>query len=394
MTRSICGTRHQQPRELPTLPRPEYPPVTRPNSHLQHRLIRALATLLIATAVAPTVHAQQPALSACATAYHASLEVLRAKRGDSLAQAVTVLKAPDVSLPGRWLYAQSLFPNTKKTRPIEVERTCLERTKVAGRLRCTKYDEPAAPQIPAELTISPAPNAEEMRIFRAFNDLVEGRGGVPEVGNNGRYFWLAQRAASDLKLYISQPAHPALCAGGKDFAEFYANSMKSLQKRIDEVTDLSKKARALAFARVADASIQSSTPSTAPGTAPNTGSDAKPETPAPARPADAPLVVLIADAVRPVLPASAVADVAAETTPLAALRRAKAALVAAQVEAQAAEDAKPRDRILGSARAIRMLEAAAYGEIYVERYKKFTADVISFPQQIIATHAAACTCSP
>jgi hypothetical protein len=189
----------------------------------------------------------------CSAAYHAALGELYGKRGDDLGRAVAALRAPDAVLPGRWLYSQALFPGTKKNRPVVVERPCAERAKVAGRMRCLRYEDGPAPEVPAELTITPNPNAEELRVLKALNDLVEARGGVPEVGGNGRYSWLAQRAASDLKLYISQPMHPALCSGGTDFAEFYANTLKPLQKRIDDVGEISKKARALAVARVTEA---------------------------------------------------------------------------------------------------------------------------------------------
>ncbi len=244
------------------------------------------------------------------------------------------------------------------------------------------------PEVPAELTIAPAPSAEELRVLKALNDLVEARGGVPEIGGNGRFSWLAQRAASDLRLYISQPAHPALCAGGADFAEFYANTLKPLQKRIEDVGELSKKARALAVARVAE------TRETDPATV--SPSDKETPNPVTASPiaADAPLTTLVTDVIRRAVPAAALAEVAAETTALAALRRAKTALIAAQVEAQSGEDQKARDRVLASGRAVRMLEAAAYGDVYVERYKKFTADVMGTPQAIKAVHIQTCTCGP
>jgi hypothetical protein len=67
-------------------------------------------------------------------------------------------------------------------------------------------------------------------------------------------------------------------------------------------------------------------------------------------------------------------------------------LIAAQVEAQGGDDQKVRERVLAAGRAVRLLEAAAYGEVYVERYKKFTADVLGTPQAIKAVHTQTCTC--
>jgi hypothetical protein len=254
-------------------------------------------------------------------------------------------------------------------------------------MRCTRYEDGVAPEIPAELAVTPLPSTEELRIIKLLNDLVEGRGGVPEVGNNGRYYWMSQRAASDLKTYMSQPAHPALCSGGKDFAEYYAQTLGPLQKRIGDVTDMAKKARALAVARVKEATAPeaASEPS-------STQDGAKPAPVASPIAADATLITLVAEAAGAVVLASAKAAIAAETTPLAALRRAKPALIAAQVAADSGDESKRRDRVLAAGRAVRMLEAAAYGDIYVERYKSFSANVLSMPQAIKAAHTQACTC--
>ena len=44
--------------------------------------------------------------------------------------------------------------------------------------------------------------------------------------------------------------------------------------------------------------------------------------------------------------------------------------------------------------AVRMLEAAAYAEIYAARYARFSETVIAMPQQIIDIHKRVCTCGP
>jgi hypothetical protein len=217
-----------------------------------------------------------------------------------------------------------------------------------------------------------------MRVLKALNDLVEARGGVPEVGSNGRHAWLAQRVTTDLKAYISQPLHPALCSGGAAFAEFYVGTLKPLNKRISDVTELAAKARQLAVARVREAQATAPVEGGAAATTP--------------RVADAPLGVLVGDAVRAALPAAALDGIVGESTAMAALRRSKTALVAAQAEADAGNDQAARERVLAAGRAVRMLEAAAYGEVYVERYAKFTASVLDLPVEIQKAGAAACTC--
>jgi hypothetical protein len=350
------------------------------------RGIGAVLITLSLMAARTQAQAQAPAGASCSAAFHSAMGEVLAKQGESLGGAVAAMRAPDATLPGSWLYAQSLFP-VKKNKLPAVERPCAERVKVAGRMRCVRYEDGALADVPSELTIAPLPSTEELRIIRLLNDLVEGRGGVPEVGNNGRYYWMSQRAASDLKMYMSQPSHPALCSGGKDFAEFYAQTLGPLQKRIGDVGELAKKARALAVARVkeatgADAASEPSSPQ----------DGAKPAPVALPVGADATLMTLVAEAAGAVVPASAKAEIAAETTPLAALRRAKPALIAAQVAADSGDDPKLRELVLAAGRAVRMLEAAAYGDIYVERYKRFSVDVLQTPQAIKAAHTKACTC--
>lgn len=325
--------------------------------------------------------------NACATAYHAALGELAAKRGDDLGNAVSVLKAGDAAMPGRWLYSQALFPNSKRLLPAPVERPCAERVKVAGRFRCIRWEGGAEPEPPAELTITPQPSAEELRVLRALNDLVEARGGVPEVGSNGRYTWLALRATADLKAYVTQPAHPALCSGGKEFAEFYATTMKPLKKRIDDVGELAGRARALAMGRVREVAAFAQTAASAT-TAEGAGKSIEG-----APSADAAVQVLVVEAVRPVLSAEALGQIGHETTALAALRRAKGALIAAQVASAGGDDPKTREGVLAAGRAVRMLEAAAYGEMFVARYAKFTRDVLEVPGAVQKVHAGACTCA-
>jgi hypothetical protein len=210
---------------------------------------------------------------------------------------------------------------------------------------------------------------------------------VPEVGHNGRYYWMSQRAASDLKTYMSQPSHPALCSGGKDFAEFYAQTLGPLQKRIGDVSEMAKKARALAIARVKEAVGLKVGAEVL-----DSGGVITKQFAAPEIAADASLVTLVAEAAGVVVAAPVKAEIAAEMTPLAALRRAKPALAAVQVSSQ--DDAIGRELVLAAGRAVRMLEAAAYSDIYVERYKAFSASVLSMPQAIKAAHTQACTCGP
>jgi hypothetical protein len=320
--------------------------------------------------------------ASCSAAYYAALGELRDAKGEDVANAMTALRVADPVLPGRWIYSRALFPKAGKAapKPVEVERACIDKVKVAGRVRCAKYADPQAAlvaEVPAELTISPAPTSDELRLLKAVADLVDGRGAIPDVGNNGRHMWVTQRAANDLKLYITQPAHPALCSGGREITDFYGNALKPLQKRIEDVGDLVKRTRLLAAVRV-----------TAALPAPVDGA----KLPQAATIAGLPLVEMTVDAVRGVISAEAAQAVLAEQSTLAALMRAKPALIVAQVAADKAEDQVLRERILAAGRAVRMIEAAAYTEIYAARYAKFSSTVMVLPREIQIAHSKACTC--
>lgn len=358
---------------------------------------------MIALAFLAVGIASPKAQESCSTAYYTALGEIRASKGEDLANAVAAMRAADPLLPGQWLYSGALFGKPlRKSRPILAERPCLEQAKIAGRMRCVRYGAPAEPAeqpLPTELEISPAPSADEMKILKGVADLVEGRGAVPDVGPNGRQTWLATRAASDLRLYITQPPHVALCSGGKEVTEFYTGSLKPLQKRVDDVTALSRRARLLAAERVIAAIAAARVPAT-PAIA-ETQATATPATaqssqatppPSAADIAKLPFGTMVAEASRGVLTADDIATISEETSALAALRRAKPMLIQAQVDAGKADDKARRDRVLAVGRAVRMIEAAAYTDVYVERYTKFAVSVITLPAAIRAAHEKACTC--
>lgn len=335
--------------------------------------------------------------NACSAAYYAALGEIRASKGEDLNGAIAAMRAADPMLPGRWLYGAGLFgKQPRKSRPILAERPCLEQAKAAGRMRCVRYGAPVEPTelpMPTELDIAPAPTADETKILKSVADLVDGRGAIPDVGPNGRQTWLATRAASDLKSYISQPPHVALCSGGKEVTEFYSNALQPLQKRADDVAALSRRARKLAAERVVSANPAVDAPATVAGaamTAPGAASSVSTSVDA----ARLSLVAMVAEAARGVLSADDIETIRAERYALAALRRAKPMLIQAQVDARISNDTSRQDRVLAVGRAMRMIEAAAYADEYAARYATFSATVIALPGQIRAAHDRACVCGP
>lgn len=209
-------------------------------------------------------------------------------------------------------------------------------------------------------------------------------GAVPELGPNGRFGFLFQRLAQDLRAYLTQEPHPALCAGGTDLTEFYDAQFAPLRRRQSETADLAKRTRAAAIARVraiatAEAAVGEKAASTA---AP------------PAMPADIEgksLVNLIAAAVRPLASDDEGRSIAAAASPLQALATARASVLASQTATPPSSvDPAVRD---AAGHALRILEAAIYADLVRARYVEVEAALFTANADIRAAHKATCTCA-
>ncbi|HRD78474.1 MAG TPA: hypothetical protein PK264_21470, partial [Hyphomicrobiaceae bacterium] len=116
---------------------------------------------------------------------------------------------------------------------------------------------PVRPTLPAT-----APTPEELKLLRAMDETVRGRGSLIEFGGNGRYTVMADRFAADVRIYTGQSYHPALCSGAGDMLKFYAETLAPLKSRIKVVADMDRRAQTRARAAVGSALADLARPST------------------------------------------------------------------------------------------------------------------------------------
>lgn len=375
------------------------------------RLSLALTAVLLASCAIPSIASAQT----CAADYRRALDVVRDKRAEPLAAVVRNMRAADQQLSGKWLFSAVLFDPSRKPK---TERSCAETTELrGGRTKCVRYETRTTP--PAdEPAISSSNSADELKDLKALAQFVEGRGAVPELGTNGRYGFLFQRVAQDLRIYLAQDPHPALCAGGADLTDFYDSQLGPLKRRVVETADLAKRTRAASIARVkaihkaeaaayekAVAAAKAEAAAAQTAASANAGGPpaaAAPPAPAatvlPVAPTPAPtdydgksLVGLIEAALRPLATTEQLTTIAPATSPMQALAAARTIALASQ-QPTAAKSVDPTVRD-AAGHALRMLEAATYADLIRARYVDVEAALFTPNTDIRTAHKATCTCA-
>jgi hypothetical protein len=348
--------------------------------------------------ILPPTASPLPKENVCSTAYGAALAAVRANREAQLSGAHASSRLADVEMPGRWLLAADLVATAKKKQALKPERVCAEPVKRGGRILCERWETKApAPSVPTELTIE-KPTAAELASFKSLNDFVVARTSIPEIGNNGRYNWLVARVASDLRLYIGQPLHPALCNGAPQMLDFYKGELAPLEKRMSDVRLLPDNVRKLLAVRLDE--VSKLTPESAPLVA------------------TADYVALITTLTRLVVGAEKAAPLAEENTPIKRLAAAKALLLYAEAAALATERDKAKLEEIArleptptavvappaAARqsaallapvlaALRLVEAGIYADLFVARYGKLDQSLYGVIHETRTAHGKSCTCA-
>jgi hypothetical protein len=352
-----------------------------------HPLLGALVAA-VATVLSPA----DARADSCAVRYHEKLQQVREGRGALLGPAQRTLRTTDPEMPGNWIYATALFPRKGKTAP-KPERICVEEVSKAGRARCIRWED--KPQ-ETPLTIATLPTDDEMVVFKFLDDVVRAKGAPPEFGSNGRYNWLVARIIGELRGYIAQPANEGLCAGAADLLDFYANELKTMRRRVEEVQEIDENTRDYAQRRIEQAEVflRDMANGQIPAGAAPAGThvaSAAPMTPMPRQisPVSAALpryMDLLERVAKLVLSNEQVAGIAAKGSLIGALREARKSL-----DTDTAREAAPEIRE-GVLVALRTLEAGIYAEALQARYKAIDDAVHGTITDIRQAHASACTC--
>ncbi len=371
----------------------------------------------------------------CAASYHQALEPLRRDRAPGLGDLLRKVRAAEADLPGRWLYSAQLFQKAKPQKQTKPERICVETKEVRGQERCARYDFKPVPPPPPEITTKAPPGAEELRHLKLLSDVVDGRGAVPDVSANGKQTFLVQRLAQDLRLYVSQPATPVLCAGAGELIEFYSGQIAPVKRRHEELKAAAKKLAELAATRTRDIAVTEgrlydaalaavkvieqarakAEQAHAAAVAAQAAEAAKapPGTPAPT-PIPAPTLPLVptlpakpatpatltdyavislpsqvGEALRPLLPANLVAEFVAERDPMVMLARAQKAILDPDIKPATGPAIEVRDAAIA---ALRLHEARLYADRYAIRYGEIDTLLTATIAETKAAHGKSCVC--
>lgn len=182
----------------------------------------------------------------CAGAFHAALIKIRDGRGQGIEAALKAAQSADRSRPGRWLFR----PKTQRT---VVRRVCRRWSRSrdfwsgAARRHCVRYGT-------VRKTVSRAANLpkEERDIYRFASAFVSTRGTDRLMRKDRDGGWVTRKVGLDLRRYLNQEVHPALCTGAVQFTDYYRGKLGGVGERAEQVFDFAQRSQALAASKVAN----------------------------------------------------------------------------------------------------------------------------------------------
>jgi len=186
--------------------------------------------------------------------YHRSLAELDKKHGPAMYAALKTARRGLDDLPGRWIfkpvprrpkrafrtetrtvrkrvctrYRRATRKERRKARRLgrRARKTCIRRV-----LRTTtrKVRIPIAQK-------GAVVDAKELRILELAFNAVKSRGAAPLMRKaGGRYGWTVTRLAVDLRTYMRQAPHPALCTGAQDYLDYLESVSVGFRMRAKEM---------------------------------------------------------------------------------------------------------------------------------------------------------------
>lgn len=337
----------------------------------------------------------------CSNPYHDALDRLRGEQIKQLTGFENQARATEPDVTGRWLFWVKAARGS--SRPPTSEQVCVEQTTKGGRQRCLRWET----KLLDPALVGVAPTAEELGVLRALDGYVADKGAPLEFGSNGRQFVILQRFANDIDNYSMQPPHPALCNGVQEMMDFHAEKLAGVEKRATDVASTAARALALARKRVAAAREQRVAEARTAAAAVAAASAAGPPPdplPKPSEvaavaspvkvvpdlgpiPDDARPAALVTLALEGLLAPDQLKVLEAEPQPLRRLQRAREMVSA---EPMSAASTAVRG---GTGAALRMVEAAAYGEVQVARVGRMKDLFLGTIEKIRGAHRANCTCA-
>jgi hypothetical protein len=331
----------------------------------------------------------------CATAYHRALGGIYAAREPVFAGIVKSASLADEALPGTWVFpprkAANVDARPKRTVLSPPRRECrwfVETVDFSSRKStrlCKKWEVIEVWAAPAGPTIPEVDEERAAAVVKAATAVVESRAAVSAFAKPGRLNWISNRILADLKAYMRQEPHPALCNGIDIMTAYMVDNSTTLRKELTASAATLREARQIASMRLEvlrmvlgkdpeepaeTASLSLITPAHA---APQDDSDGRRLVAEAAR-------LLLRDAERP--------GIAAAGSAMASLRQLAVRL------GVPTEPARSAGQATYLADALTAIEAAVYLEASEVRYRAVGEAIFGSISAIEKAHGETCSCAP
>ncbi len=184
----------------------------------------------------------------CAGDYYKALQKISEDGGSELTKLITTFTRREAALPSKPIFRIDLGRESadQSSRCVRYER----QWDVIGyrwRQVCMRYarEEARAPAISAS-----GISREERQVLLNAAALLRTGGADPKLTPKGSFGWVSGKVAQDLRHYLKQDKHPALCTGAIQFTEYYSKHLSGLKKHIGSILKTNASARGIAKQKV------------------------------------------------------------------------------------------------------------------------------------------------
>ncbi|GJM01657.1 MAG: hypothetical protein DHS20C08_01580 [Rhodomicrobium sp.] len=161
----------------------------------------------------------------CPQRFYSSMKWIKSERIAYIKDVIKPISAADKSLPGRWLFPLGRVKSAKVCQRYKYYHS--------GRRKCLKYSRARVVTGAAFLS------KDEQSFFAAAGKYVRSRGRDPLVKPRSPSYWVVNRVSRDLKMYTSQPEHPAICTGVPRMIDYFEGNLKKVSAQVERIRQLS-----------------------------------------------------------------------------------------------------------------------------------------------------------
>lgn len=181
----------------------------------------------------------------CASGFYSEIVKVRNGRGGTIEQSLAAARTKGPERTGRWLF-QPITASARRGKCLKSVRRWSSRR---GRYVyvCTSFEKIASANAVASVPY-------ERRVYNFASRLVRWRARDNELQPGRDSGWATSRVSQNLKGFLAQKKHPALCTGTLQFFDYFDARMQGFLKRAKTYDDMRSKSHALALLRTVEAS--------------------------------------------------------------------------------------------------------------------------------------------